>query len=200
MTNFTMSQLDLILASSSRFRQAQLNTLSLRFASVAPEIDETPNKHESADATALRLATEKAQAVAKNHKQHLIIGSDQVAFCQNTQLGKPMSLDKAREILRFTSAQCLDFYTAVVLLNTLTGRLQQHIDHTQVQMRELSDAQIERYLEREPDAIYCAGGAKSEGLGQTLIQSITTTDPNALIGLPMLSLIGFLSNEGIALP
>ena len=78
--------------------------------------------------------------------------------------------------------------------------MQSHVDHTQVQMRELSDASIARYLEREPDAIYCAGGAKSEGLGQTLIASISSTDPNALIGLPMLSLIGFLINEGHTLP
>ena len=190
----------LILASSSRFRQMQLQQLNLPFTTCSPDIDETPLAGESAAATALRLATGKAQAVAENHPQHLIIGSDQVAFCQHTQLGKPMSVAKAHDILRFTSGQHLDFYTAVVLLNTLTGRMQSHVDHTQVQMRELSDASITRYLEREPDAIYCAGGAKSEGLGQTLIASISSTDPNALIGLPMLSLIGFLINEGHSLP
>ena len=200
MTNFPMTPAPLILASSSRFRQAQLANLNLPFECVSPNIDEHPKNHETPAQTALRLATEKAQTVAQSHTQHLIVGSDQVAFCQNTQLGKPMSVNKAREILRFTSAQRLHFYTAVVLLNSHTGRLQQHIDHTEVQMRTLTEASIERYLEREPDAIFCAGGAKSEGLGQTLIQSITTNDPNALIGLPMLSLIGFFINEGIVLP
>ena len=195
-----MSTPALILASSSRFRQMQLQQLNLPFSTCSPDIDETPLAHENAAATALRLATGKAQAVAKIYPQHLIIGSDQVAFCQHTQLGKPMSIAKATEVLRFTSGQHLDFYTAVVLLNTLTGRMHSHVDHTQVQMRELSDESIQRYLAQEPDAIYCAGGAKSEGLGQTLIASITSTDPNALIGLPMLSLIGFLIQEGIALP
>lgn len=190
----------LILASSSRFRQQQLQQLNLHFESIAPDINETPEPQESPQQTALRLATQKAQAVAINHSNHLIIGSDQVAFCQHIQLGKPMSIDKAQQILRFTSGQHLDFYTAVVVLNTVTGRLQHHTDHTQVTMRPLSDATINRYLHQEPDAIYCAGGAKSEGLGQTLIQSIHTQDPNALIGLPMLSLIGFLHNEGYVLP
>lgn len=195
-----MTPVALILASSSRFRQAQLASLNLPFESVSPDVDERSFEQETPAQTALRLATLKAKTVAKTHTNHLIIGSDQVAFCQNTQLGKPMSLTKAQETLRFTSGQAMDFYTAVVLLNTVTGRLQQHIDHTRVQMRELSDAAIVRYLEREPDAIFCAGGAKSEGLGQTLIESITTSDPNALIGLPMLSLIGFFINEGIVLP
>ena len=190
----------LILASSSRFRQMQLQQLNLPFTTCSPDIDETPLAGESAAATALRLATGKAQAVAENYPQHLIIGSDQVAFCQHTQLGKPMSVAKAHDILRFTSGQHLDFYTAVVLLNTLTGRMQSHVDHTQVQMRELSDASITRYLEREPDAIYCAGGAKSEGLGVALIERIDSTDPSALIGLPLFTLVDFLHAEGVALP
>ncbi|AUZ05513.1 MULTISPECIES: Maf family protein [Vitreoscilla] len=195
-----MTPVALILASSSRFRQAQLANLNLPFESVSPDADERSFEQETPAQTALRLAILKAETVAKTHTNHLIIGSDQVAFCQNTQLGKPMSLDKAAATLRFTSGQDMDFYTAVVLLNTVTGRLQQHVDHTRVTMRALSDATIARYLECEPDAIYCAGGAKSEGLGQTLIESITTTDPNALIGLPMLKLIGFFINEGIVLP
>lgn len=195
-----MNPVALILASSSRFRQAQLASLNLPFESVSPDVDERSFEPETPAETALRLAILKAETVAKTHTNHLIIGSDQVAFCQNTQLGKPMSIAKAQDTLRFTSGQDMDFYTAVVLLNTVTGRLQQHVDHTRVKMRTLTDATIARYLEREPDAIYCAGGAKSEGLGQTLIESITTTDPNALIGLPMLSLIGFFIHEGIALP
>lgn len=195
-----MNTLPVILASSSRFRLAQLSQLQLAFECSSPDIDESPIPSELPAQTALRLATEKAQAVAIHKPQHLIIGSDQVAFCQHTQLGKPMSVANAEAVLQFTSGQYMDFYTAVVVLNTLTGRLQHHTDHTRVKMRTLSTASIQRYLEREPDAIYCAGGAKSEGLGQTLIESIDTRDPNALIGLPMLSLIGFLTNEGHVLP
>ena len=190
----------LILASSSRFRQAQLAQLQCPFESLAPDIDETPQTQELPHETALRLALQKAQAVATIRTEHLIIGSDQVAFCEQTQLGKPMSIEKAQQTLRFTSGKAMDFYTAVVVFNTVTQRIQQHVDHTRVHLRILSEDTIARYLEREPDAIYCAGGAKSEGLGQTLIESIHTQDPNALIGLPMLSLIGFLMNEGMLLP
>ena len=82
------------------------------------------------------------------------------------------------------------------LLNTFSGSLKTHVDETVVHMRVLNDAQIQRYLAREPDAIYCAGAAKSEGLGALLLNRIESTDPNALIGLPIFWLISALMEEG----
>lgn len=188
---------NLVLASTSVFRQQQLRNLGVDFIAAKPMFDETPLPHETAPETALRLAVGKAQSLATIYPQHLIIGADQVAWCHNRQLGKPMSVEKAAAMLRELSGQRIEFYSAVCVLDTVSGSLKSHVDTTIVQMRELSDGQIARYLAREPDAIYCAGAAKSEGLGAALLQKIDSQDPNALIGLPIFWLVKCLAECGI---
>ena len=190
-------QLPLILASSSVFRRAQLEKLGIPFESAVPDFDETPADGEHAQDTALRLATGKARSLAARFPRALIIGADQVAYCNDRQLGKPMSVANAQQMLAELSGQRIEFFSAVCLLNTISDRLYTHVDHTVVTMRTLSSTQIRRYLEREPDAIYCAGAAKSEGLGAALLQRIDSSDPNALIGLPIFRLLDFLAAEGV---
>ena len=191
------ANLMLILGSSSTFRQQQLKTLGLSFQVAQPDFDETPQINEMPYETALRLAVGNAHSLVTQYPQHLIIGADQVAWCNSRQLGKPMSELKAQQMLAELSGQRIKFYSAVCLLNTLSGSLHTHVDTTIVTMRPLTDVQISQYLKREPDAIYCAGAAKSEGLGSALLSNIESSDPNALIGLPIFKLIDFLSAEGI---
>lgn len=196
--NYVMNtQIKLVLGSSSPFRRQQLAKLSLPFEIANPDIDETPLPAETAEQTALRLAEAKARSLAGRFADSLIIGADQVAFCQGRQLGKPLTLAKAQAMLRALSQQQIMFYSAVVLFNPHEQRIHRHVDQTCVHMRVLSDDAINHYLTREPDAIYCAGAAKSEGLGMCLIERIDSTDPNALIGLPMFRLIDFLMAEGV---
>ena len=190
--------LGIILASTSVFRQQQLRTLGINFIAAKPIFDETPLTDESAAHTALRLAVGKAQSLAQVYPQHLIIGADQVAWCDGRQLGKPMSVAKAQIMLAELSGQQIEFYSAICLLNTFSGSLKTHVDKTVVQMRELSSEQITRYLAREPDAIFCAGAAKSEGLGAALLVRIDGSDPNALIGLPIFWLVSALAESGVA--
>lgn len=189
--------LPVILASTSVFRQQQLRTIGVAFTAVKPMFDETPLPYETASETALRLAVGKAKSLAQIYPNHLIIGADQVAWCNQMQLGKPMSQEKAIAMLTQLSGKQIEFYSAVCVLNTQTGNLNTHVDKTIVQMRTLSLAQITRYLVREPDAIYCAGAARSEGLGAALLQKIESTDPNALIGLPIFWLVSCLMQEGV---
>ncbi|MDO4248804.1 MAG: nucleoside triphosphate pyrophosphatase [Neisseria sp.] len=191
------TDLPLILGSGSVFRKQQLARLGLAFQTAAPNFDETPAPGEAADATALRLAVGKARSLAPAFPQALIIGADQVAWC-GRQIGKPMNMAAARRMLAGLSGQRIVFYSALCLLNSATGRLQHHVDTTTVTMRSLSAEQIDAYLSREPDAVYCAGGAKSEGLGAALLERIDSSDPNALIGLPIFRLVDFLAAEGVA--
>lgn len=189
--------LPIILASSSIFRQQQLRQLNLHFQSVHPHCDETPLINETPAQTAQRLAQGKAQSLATQFPHHLIIGADQVAFCNNQQLGKPMNIERARTMLNQLQGQIIHFYSALYLLNSHSQRQHLHIDETIVKMRPLTSKQINNYLQCEPDAIYCAGAAKSEGLGAVLIEHIHSSDPNALIGLPIFRLIDFLHIEGV---
>lgn len=188
----------LVLASSSIYRSELLKRLQLPFEIMAPDVDETPLPHESARATSERLAQVKARAVAGDHPDALIIGSDQVALLEGRQLGKPLSHDNAVGQLRAMRGKTTCFYTALALLNSKTGNLQTGVAENFVTLRDLSDAEIEGYLLKE-QPYHCAGSAKAEGLGIALISRLTGDDPNALIGLPLIMLIEMLRRENVRL-
>lgn len=190
-------ELPLILGTSSVFRREQMERLGIAFQAASPDFDETPMLGESAPQTALRLAEGKARSLAGRFPEALIVGADQVAWCDDRQWGKPMNLANAQKMLMHLSGREIEFYSAIVLLNTVTGMMQRHIDKTVVVMRKLDELHILRYLEREPDAVYCSCALKSEDLGALLIEKIESTDPNALIGLPVFRLVDFLKNEGL---
>jgi len=191
-----MTQHELILASSSPYRRELLSRLNLAFTVVSPDIDETALPSEAPQATALRLAQLKARAVAALHPHALIIGCDQVATLDGVQLGKPMSHDNAVAQLQRMRGRSVTFHSALCLLNATSGSIQVDNLPYQVEFRNVSDAQIENYLRIE-QPYNCAGSAKSEGLGIALIASMTGSDPNALIGLPLIRLVTMLQNEGV---
>ncbi|HWV17618.1 MAG TPA: Maf family nucleotide pyrophosphatase [Rhodocyclaceae bacterium] len=191
--------LPLILASTSQFRRELLTRLQIPFTAVAPDADETPLAGESPAQTAERLSELKARAVAAHHPSSLIIGSDQVAYLDHQRFGKPGRRENATAQLRAMRGNTVIFHTGLCLLNTQTGRCQLAGIPTEVRFRELSDSEIERYLDRE-DALNCAGSAKSEGLGIALLDYMRGDDPNALVGLPLIELSRMLRAEGISLP
>lgn len=191
--------LPLILASTSQFRRELLTRLQIPFTAVAPEADETALPDESPAQTAERLSELKARAVAAQHPNSLIIGSDQVAYLGNQRFGKPGRRENATAQLRAMRGNTVIFHTGLCLLNTQTGQCQLSGIPTEVRFRDLSDAEIERYLDRE-DALNCAGSAKSEGLGIALLEYMRGDDPNALVGLPLIELSRMLRAEGVDLP
>lgn len=188
----------LVLASSSIYRSELLKRLQLPFETVAPDVDETPLPNESARATSVRLAQEKARIVATDYPDALIIGSDQVALLEGRQIGKPLSHDNAVRQLRTMRGKTTCFYTALALLNSKTGNIQTEVAENFVTLRDLSDEEIESYLLKE-QPYHCTGSTKSEGLGIALISSMTGDDPNALIGLPLILLIRMLRRENVRL-
>ncbi|MBI5437977.1 MAG: septum formation inhibitor Maf [Nitrosomonadales bacterium] len=193
-----MSYPSLVLASTSTYRSELLKRLQLPFEIAAPDVDETALPDESARATSMRLAQQKARAVASRYPDALIIGSDQVALLEGKQLGKPLTHDNAVRQLRTMRGKTTCFYTALALLNSKTGNMQTEVAENHVTLRDLSDAEIEGYLLKE-QPYHCAGSAKSEGLGIALISKMTGDDPNALIGLPLILLIGMLRRENVRL-
>ncbi|OGT00094.1 MAG: septum formation protein Maf [Gallionellales bacterium RIFCSPLOWO2_02_FULL_59_110] len=188
----------LVLASTSAYRSELLKRLQLPFETAAPGVDETALPGESARATSVRLAQEKARAVAAKYPDALIIGSDQVALLEGRQLGKPLTHDNAVGQLRAMRGKTTCFYTALTLLNSKTGNLQTEVAENYVTLRGLSDAEIEGYLLKE-QPYHCAGSAKSEGLGIALMSKMTGDDPNALVGLPLILLIEMLRRENVRL-
>jgi len=189
----------LVLASTSPFRRELLTRLQIPFDVTAPDIDESPNPEETPVATAERLAIAKARAVAQRCPNSLIIGSDQVAYAGQIRFGKPKTRSNAIAQLRQMRGKEVIFYTGLCLLNTSTDKFQIKGVQNLVGFRDFSDREIESYLDKE-DALNCAGSAKSEGLGISLLSYLRGDDPNALIGLPLIALVEMLRLEGVPVP
>lgn len=186
----------LILGSTSRYRRELLERLRLPFSCVAPQVDETPQPGEAPAALALRLALAKAQAVATLHPQAVVIGSDQVADLHGEPIGKPGTHERAVAQLQRLRGQQVVFQTAVAVVCTATGFVEAMLAPVTVQFRRLSDAEIEHYL-RLDQPYDCAGSAKSETLGITLLSAIHSDDPTALIGLPLIRTSELLRRAGL---
>ncbi len=189
----------IVLASSSRYRHEQLARLQIPFAAAAAGVDEAALAGEAPAATALRLAQAKARAAAPHHGDALVIGADQVAELDGGAIGKPGTHAAATAQLRAMSGRTVRFHSALATLDAASGRLLSACEPTAVRFRTLSDAAIEAYLLR--DRPYdCAGAAKIESLGICLVESVDSTDPTALIGLPLIRLTTMLAAFGIVLP
>lgn len=194
-----MSQksLKLILASGSKYRQEQLRTLNLDFSCVASRVNETPFDGESPGALSLRLAKQKAQSVLDKNPGSCVIGCDQSAALNGTRLHKPGSIENAQKQLHLCSGMTVTFYSAICVLTQQLEQCKNVI--TEVTFRPLSEAEIQRYVDQD-HPIDCAGSFKAEGLGITLFKSITSEDPSAIVGLPLITAAHFLRNCGAALP
>jgi septum formation protein len=190
----------LILGSSSTYRQELLSRLRLPFDVMVPDINETALPDEAPEATALRLARDKAAAVAALAPGALVIGSDQVATLDGQQIGKPGNHAKAMEQLRQMRGRRVIFHTALCLLDgRIVGQAPQvQIENVQtfVTFRDLPDHELDAYLRIE-QPYDCAGSAKNEGLGIAILEKIEGTDPSALTGLPLIALTSMLRIAGV---
>jgi len=191
------AQPQIILASTSKYRRELLARLQLPFEVASPQVDETALPAESPAQTASRLALAKASAVAARFPQAIVIGSDQVAVLDGMALGKPGNHPNAVRQLKAMRGREVVFHTALCLCHFASGRAETRIVPFYVRFRDYSDAQIERYLQLE-QPYDCAGSARCEGLGIALIAEMRGSDPNALIGLPLIALTEMLAALGVS--
>ncbi|MGV1044780.1 MULTISPECIES: Maf family nucleotide pyrophosphatase [unclassified Limnohabitans] len=187
-----------VLGSTSRYRRELMERLRIPFSVAAPDVDETPATGESPRDLALRLALAKAKAVAAQHPESVVIGSDQVADLAGVPLGKPGEHARAVQQLRQMRGQTVVFQTALAVVCLATGFEAVDLAAVRVVFRDLSDDEIESYLQAEKP-YDCAGSAKSEGLGIALLESIDNDDPTALIGLPLIRTARLLRQAGVKL-
>ena len=187
--------MQLVLASSSPYRRELLTRLSVPFSWQPPEVDESMRLGESPSELAIRLSQEKAHALISAFPEHLIIGSDQVAVHNNELISKPYTHEKARQQLLRFSEQSVYFLSALCVHNSLLNTFTSAVVHTEVHFRKLGSDEIDRYLTHE-QPYDCVGSFKAEGLGIALFSKITSDDPTAIIGLPMIKLCQMLSEHG----
>lgn len=185
----------IVLASSSIYRKALLKRLHLEFECATPDIDETPQRGESPQALVERLALAKAKAVARQYKNALIIGSDQVAVLDDEIIGKPGSLARAEAQLRQASGKSMQLLTGLCLYNSKDQSYQLDSIPFEVQFRPLSPQQIHKYVALE-QPLDCAGSFKWERLGIALFARMQGDDVTALEGLPLIRLVDMLAQAG----
>ena len=188
----------LLLASTSPYRRELLSRLRIPFDIARPEVDETPHPGEAPLALAQRLAAAKAATVAARQGGAWVIGSDQVAELDGEPLGKPGGRDQALAQLAAMSGRSVAFRTALCVMHRDLGRFDA-VDTTVVRFRSLAGDEIARYVDTE-QPFDCAGSFKSEGLGIVLFEAIDTSDPTALVGLPLIATARLLRQAGFALP
>ena len=188
----------IVLASTSPYRRELLQRLRLPFSVQAPQVDEQPLPGEAPRDTARRLALAKAKAVATDRPGAIVIGSDQVADVDGEALSKPGTHEAALAQLTRMQGREIVFQTAVAVVDA-DGRPLVDDVPTAVRFRVLPNAQLDAYLRAE-QPYDCAGAAKIESLGITLVESVRSDDPTALIGLPLICLTKMLAACGVLLP
>ncbi len=186
----------LILGSSSPYRRELLGRLRIPFEVAAPQVDETAQTGETPMQLACRLAMAKAREVARQFPECVVIGSDQVADLKGEALGKPGHHARAVLQLRRMSGETVIFQTAVAVVCVASGFAQMDLAQVKVKFRQLSDDEIETYLQAE-QPYDCAGSAKSEGMGIALLESIDNDDPTALVGLPLIRTCRMIQAAGV---
>lgn len=188
----------IVLASTSRYRRELFERLRLDFEVQAPQVDESALPGEPPRSTAMRLALAKAQAVAASRPGAIVIGSDQVADVAGQAISKPGSHAAALAQLQSMQGRSIVFHTALAVVGA-DGRLQVDDVPTEVRFRVLPEARLDAYLRAE-QPYDCAGAAKIEALGITLVEAVLSDDPTALVGLPLIRLTSMLAACGVALP
>ena len=186
----------LVLASASQARKSVLTKLKIPFETFAPSIDESGVSGESPTQLVERLSLAKAQKVSQRYPSHLIIGSDQIAVVAGQMTGKPQNREDAIEQLTAASGETVTLFTGIALLNSQSGNTQLDVLHYRVVFRELNQSMIENYIDRD-QPFDCGGSIRSEGLGIALLKEFDGSDPNILLGLPLIRLIDMLANEGL---
>ena len=189
----------LILASTSRYRAALLERFGLRFNTASPAVDEAPLAGETPKARAARLSDAKADAVASQYPEAVVIGGDQVAASGDTVLHKPGNAGRCREQLARLYASTAEFFTACTVRCLVADLKLSHVDSTRVSFRLLNEAEIARYVDRE-QPFDCAGGFKAEALGISLFERMDSEDPTAIVGLPLIWLATALRKCGFQIP
>ena len=189
----------IFLASSSSYRRGLLDRFLDSYEAITPGVDESNDQGLAPAELATHLARKKAEAVAINARQALIIGADQLAVLDDQVLGKPGDHQKAIEQLLAASGKAVTFLTAVCILDPIGRARYEHTDRTTVRFRQFDRRLAEAYL-RHDKPYDCAGSFKLEGAGFVLFDSVKTDDPTALIGLPMIWLADRLLQLGYLLP
>jgi len=190
-----MSAENLYLASRSERRQQLLRQIGVDFTCRAADIDETRLENEQAAAYVERLARAKASDVAGsiNQANAAVLAADTAVVLGGQILGKPGGFENAREMLCALSGKKHDVFTAVAVCRD--GKMQARLSISEVRMKRLGDALIERYWQSGEPAGK-AGAYAIQGYAGGFITSLTGSY-SGVMGLPLCETVELLQQAGI---
>lgn len=188
----------MVLASTSPYRKAQLQSLGIPFQALKPLIDEEKEKDLTLTPQdlALKLSFLKSQSLATENQ--ITIGGDQLVSLEGQILGKPGTLEKACEQLSIMQNKTHELITALTIFDGKTS-YKQILNITKISLKKLTPEQIRKYIALDTPTD-CAGSYKIEEHGIQIIEKIETTDFTAIQGLPLIELSHHLASLGISIP
>lgn len=189
----------IILASASPRRKELLSTLVNEFSVIPADIDETPYPLEKPDEYVVRMAREKAEAVAHSPElshRDIIIASDTSVVLGDEILGKPEDLEHAQQMLRALSGQKHQVMTSLCVCNGGLNRVATCNVVSEVEFRDISNLEIEQYW-RTGEPADKAGAYAIQGLGGMFVKHISGSF-SAVVGLPIYEVTQLLSEFGVS--
>lgn len=183
-----------ILATTSPYRKETFGYLGISFETEGSNIDESQVERDDPEELVKKLSKLKAEAVAKNHSDAIIIGMDSVGYFNGQILEKPKSKEEAFQRLKLLSGNNHQFYTGIYIINTTLKKSISNIVKTEVFMREISEKEISKYLNEDPNFnTYALGYDPMKHISSSFIKRIEGSYYNLLCGIPLETIVEMLS-------
>ena len=186
------------MASTSPRRRELLALLGIAFDVIAPTCEEILSPNLSPADQAKQFAQDKAQPVADNHPQHVVVGSDTVIEIDGKLLGKPNDLEEAESMLRQLQGQCHQVHTGLSLIHRATELSISLVETARVWIKPFGEEELREYLNTK-ESLGKAGAYSIQGEGAKLIEKIEGDYPT-IVGLPLWRTAKLLEKQGVVCP
>ena len=188
----------IILATTSPYRIEAFEFLGIDFQAEGSKVDESQAERKEPEKLVEALSRMKAEAVAKNHKDSIVIGMDSVAYFEGRILEKPKSREEDFERLKALSGKQHRFFTGIFMINTATGRENTSVVMTEIFFRRISEKEINQYLDSDPHFnTYALGYDPLRHISSSFIRKIEGSYNNIIRGIPLEVVIEMLHDMGI---
>lgn len=187
----------IILATTSPYRIEALKFLGIDFEAEGSKVDESQAERKNPEELVKTLSRLKAEAVAKNHSDAVVIGMDSIGCFNGKILEKPKSKEEAFERLKSLSSNKFEFYTSIYMVNTSTRATASKIVKSELFMRELSEGEINQYLEQDTHYnTYALGFDPLKNISSSFVVKLAGSYNNVLRGIPLEVIPEILSEVG----
>lgn len=187
----------IILATTSPYRREVFGYLGIDFEAEGSNIDESQVERNNAEELVKTLSKLKAEAVAKNHSDAIVIGMDSVTYFKGKILEKPKSKEESFQRLKILSGNKHQFYTGIYMIDTASKKTISKVIITDVFMRNISEEEIKQYLNEDPNFnTYALGYDPVKHISASFVQRIEGSYYNLLGGIPLETIVEMLKEIG----